>query len=70
MLVTAKSHNDIFGKKTLGKKKNPSTNYKASTHHFRREIRKTSSWGEGAAGHSLMAGLDLSYLYYEQVVLF
>lgn len=46
MLVTAKSHNDILGKKTLGKK-NPSTNYKASTHHFRREIRKTSSWGEG-----------------------
>lgn len=46
MLVTAKSHNDILGKKTLGKK-NPSTNYKASTHHFRREIRKMSSWGEG-----------------------
>ena len=62
MLVTAESHNDILGKKTLGGKKNPSTNYKASILHFRREIRKTSSWGERAAGHILMAGLDLSYL--------
>jgi len=51
-----------LARKHWGEKKNPSTNYKASILHFRREIRKTSSWGERAAGHSLMAGLDLSYL--------
>lgn len=42
MLVTAESHNDILGKEALGKeKKNPSTHYKASTHHSR--IRKKNS---------------------------
>lgn len=49
MLVTAESHNDILGKKRLGrgKKKYPRTNYKASTHHFRigNWNKKKLGWG-------------------------
>lgn len=66
MLVIAESHNDILGKEKLeGKKKIPAPITKCPYTTLELEIGKTS-WGRGAAGHSLISASNLSYIqYYE-----